>query len=65
MKNYFRPKDWHKRARDGLHKCIKYNIRNVSGYITAFHRAVSCVVGITDEEMLDRFVVGLKPKIFE
>ena len=36
-------------------------MHNVSGYITAFYCAASLVVmGITDDEMLDRFVVGLK-----
>ena len=38
-------------------------MHNVSGCITVFRHAASCVVGITDDEMLDRFVVGLKPKI--
>ena len=40
-------------------------MHNVSGYISAFCHAVSHVVGITDAEILDRFVVGLKPKIRE
>ena len=38
-------------------------MRNINGYITVFLFPVSCVVGITDDEMLDKFVVGLKPKI--
>ena len=37
-------------------------MHNMSGYITAFHCAASCVVGITDDEILDRFVVGIKLK---
>ena len=36
---------------------------NVKGYITVFCRVASHVVGITDDEMLDRFTAGLKPKI--
>ena len=39
--------------------------RNVRGYITAFCHAASCIVGITDDEMLDRFVAALKLKIRE
>ena len=37
----------------------------IIGYITAFHHAVSHIVSITDDEMLDRFVAGLKPQIDE
>ena len=40
-------------------------MHNVSGYITSFHHAASRVVGIIDDEVLDRFVVELKPKICE
>ena len=40
-------------------------MRNVSDYVAEFYYTASCVVGITDDEMLDRFVVGLKPKIRE
>ena len=36
---------------------------SVSGYITAFYCAVSRVVGINYDKMLDKFFVGLKPKI--
>ena len=38
-------------------------MHNMSSYITAFCRAASHVVGITDNEILDRFVMRLKPKI--
>ena len=38
---------------------------NVSDCITAIHRAASCIVGITDDEILDGFAAGLKPKIHE
>ena len=40
-------------------------MHSVSGYITVFYHAISRAVGITDDEMLDRFIVGLKPKIRE
>ena len=50
-------------ARDDLHKCAQYSAYNMSGYTTAFHHAASYVVGIIDDKMLDRFVVGLKPII--
>ena len=41
-------------------------MHNVSGYITEYSvHAASLVVGITDDEMLDRFVARLKPKICE
>ena len=65
MLNYFRPKDWHRRARDDSCKYTQYDMCNTSGYITAFCCTASHVVGITDDEMLDRFVSGLKPKIRE
>ena len=61
----FRLKDWHKRARDDLLKCTQYNMHNTCGYITAFHHTASRVVGITDDEMLNSFVAGLKLKIRE
>ena len=38
-------------------------MHNMSGYITAFRYAASCIVGITDDEILNRFVVGIKPKL--
>ena len=38
-------------------------MHNVNGYITAFHHAASRVVDFTADEMLDWFIVGLKPKI--
>ena len=63
IQNYFRPKNWHRRARNDLHKYTQYSMHNVSSYITAACCAVSCVVGITDDEMFDRFVAGLKPTI--
>ena len=50
-------------ARDNLQKYTQYSMGNFSGYITAFYCATSRVVGITDDEMLDRFIAGLKPKI--
>ena len=53
------------RDRDDLQKCTQYSMYSISGYITAFHYAVSLVVGITDDKMLDRFVTGFKPKIRE
>ena len=37
----------------------------MSSYITVFHYAAFCVVDITNNKKLDRFVVGLKPKIHE
>ena len=37
----------------------------MSSYITVFHHAVFCVVDITNNRILDRFVVGLNPKIHE
>ena len=40
-----------------------HSICQVSGYIIAFYHATSCVVGITDDEMLDSFFAGLKPTI--
>ena len=40
-------------------------MHNMSGYIIALHCAVSHVVGITDDEILDMFIAGLKPKILE
>ena len=63
MQNFFRPKDWHMRARDDLYKCTQYSIHNMSAYTTAFYHAASHVVGITDDKMLDRFVAGLEHKI--
>ena len=63
--NYFRPKDWHKRARDDLTKFIQYSIQNMSGYVIGFYRAAFFVVSITDDKMLEKFVSGLKPKIRE
>ena len=65
IQNYFRPKNWYRRARDDLPKFTQYSMRYISGYITVFCHAVSCVVGITDNEMLDRFFIELKPKIQE
>ena len=50
---------------DGLRKYTQYSMHNVSRYVTAYHYAISYIVGITDDEMLDRFVVGLKPKIYK
>ena len=38
-------------------------MHNVSGYVTIFCSATSPVVGITDDEILDRFSAGLKPKM--
>ena len=52
------------RARNDLHKCIQYSVL-LCGYITAFYLTASHVVDITDNEILDRFFVGLKPKICE
>ena len=63
--NYFRPKDWYKRVRDNLHRCTQYSMHNMSSYIAVFHCAASRAVGITDDELLDRFVTGLKPKIYK
>ena len=40
-------------------------MHNVSGYITAFYLAASRLVCITGDEIMDRFVAGLKPKIRE
>ena len=37
----------------------------MSGFITAFHHDASCIVSITADEMLDRFVTELKLKIRE
>ena len=47
-----------------MQKCKQYSINNVTSYITAFYCVVSHV-GITDDKILDRFVIGLKPKILE
>ena len=38
-------------------------MQNVSGYIAAFHHATSRVVGITNDEMLDRFFARMKLEI--
>ena len=38
---------------------------NISGYIAAFHHDASRLVGITYNEMLDRFGARVKPKIHE
>ena len=57
IQNYFGPKDWHRRAKDDLHECTQYDMHNASGYIIAFYLAASHVVGIADNEMLDRFLL--------
>ena len=43
----------------------QYSIHSVSSYTTAFYHTASYVVGITDDEMLDRFVAGSEAKIRE
>ena len=57
------PKHWHKKARDDLYKCTWYSMHNMSGFITVVHYAASRVVDITDNKILARFFIGLKPKI--
>ena len=37
-------------------------MHSVSSYIIVFYYAVFFVVGITDDEILDRVVTGLKPE---
>lgn len=61
MSHYFKPADFHRRARDKLARCKQTGA--VAPYIDAMKRIEQQVHGITDDEMLDRFIRGLKPEI--
>lgn len=61
IQTYFRPADYHRRARDALASCSQTGA--VSRYIDAMKRHGQRVAGITDDEMLDRFIRGLKSNV--
>ena len=61
MQQYFKPADFHRRARDRLARCQQTH--SVARYIDAMKRIAQQVNGVTDDEMLDRFVCGLKPAL--
>ena len=61
IRAYFRPADFRRRARDELAN-LKQTGR-VTNYIDNFKRVCSKISNITDEEMLDRFVIGLSASI--
>ena len=63
MQAYFKPADFHRRARDELAACKQRNPNNVSGYIDAMKRIKQKLPNIQDDEMLDRFTRGLIPSI--
>ena len=61
IRDYFRPSDFKRRARDKLASMRQKT--SVTGYIDAFKRCCTKIPSITDEEMLDRFMRGLSPDV--
>ena len=61
VRDYFRPADYRRRARDELATMKQQG--KVTYYIDAFKRCCSKIANITDDEMLDRFVRGLSTNI--
>ena len=61
MRQYFRPADYKRRARDELHRL--HQTGRVTGYIDAFKRCVQKLDGIGRDEVLDKFIRGLKPDL--
>ena len=57
LRSYFRPTDYHCRARDKL--ANMHQTGKVSGYIDAFKCVCAKISNISDEEILDRFIRGL------
>ncbi len=61
LQTYFKPADQHRRARDALANCTQTG--SVSRYIDTMKRLAQCVAGITDDEVLDRFIRGLRKSV--
>ena len=61
LQTYFKPADQHRRARDALANCTQTG--SVSKYIDTMKRLAQRVAGITDDEVLDRFIRGLRKSV--
>jgi hypothetical protein len=57
----FKPVNWRKIARDKLHNLRQ--IGSVSQYVYTFHALCLDVGNISEDEKLDRFIRGLKPRV--
>ena len=61
MHQYFRPADYKQRACDELHRL--HQTGRVTGYIDAFKWCMQKLDGIGRDEVLDKYVQGLKPDL--
>ena len=61
IRRYFRPADFHRRARDSLANCVQ--TKGVPAYIYAVKKCAQRLPEVTDDELLDRFVRGLKANV--